>query len=203
MPRKGPMPKASRPIRAKQIVARAKDAVVPMAAATRAIEPDARPIVQVLPGTGGLNLRAAPGGALIMTLSDGTFLSARESAEAVGAKMGVPNQWLAVSTLAGKAGFVAAQWLKIISTQPTSPPTPPSPVPAPSNILADAIAQNTVFASAYVQWGQTPCSSGAPTASHQARAAGTPDIFPSLGSASSGRNAPSSNVRQHDNLHLP
>ena len=150
MPRKSPQPKASRrPARAKAIAAHARAAIAPRSVAAaesiRALEPDARPIVQVAPGTGGLNLRTTPGGTLIMTLSDGTFLSARESAEAVQAKVGMPNQWLAVATTAGKAGFVAAQWLKIISISPQpTPPTPPTPSLPP--LPPDIIAQNTVFA---------------------------------------------------------
>ena len=111
------------------------------------MEPDARPIVQVPLGTGGLNLRETPGGTLIMTLSDGTFLSARESAAAVKTKVGVPNQWLAVATTSGRAGFVAAQWLTIVSLGPDPTPSKPTPPPTPSPAIpADVIAQNTVLA---------------------------------------------------------
>ena len=138
MPRKSPKPKVNRTSTRARARTSARAAVA--TAPSRAVEPDARPIVQVLPDTGGLNLRATPGGTLIMTLSDSTFLSARESAEAVQAKVGVPNQWLAVTTMTGTAGVVSAQWLKIVSTGPSTPSTPATPTPA------DVIAQNTVFA---------------------------------------------------------
>ena len=105
------------------------------------VEPDLRPILQVLPGTGGLNLRAAPGGALIAVLTDGSYLCVREAIESARPKIGVAGQWLQVVTTSGTAGFVSAQFVQLFLNG--SVPEPPTPRPA---LPKEIVAQNTVIA---------------------------------------------------------
>ena len=101
-----------------------------------AVEPDSRLLVQVPPDTGGLNLRAAPGGTVLQVLTDGTILQVREPAETAIPKLGVAGQWLEVVTLSGTTGFVSAQFVALFSTPPTPPDIP----------IDDMLKQNTVIA---------------------------------------------------------
>ena len=110
------------------------------------LEPDARPIVQVTPGTGGLNLRAAAGGTLIFTLTDASFLCVREPAESTLPKLGVAGQWLPVVTTGGTAGFVSAQFVQAVSMGPAPAPPVPPPPPLRPSISPEIIAQNTAIA---------------------------------------------------------
>jgi hypothetical protein len=107
------------------------------------IEPDARLVVQVPPGTGGLNLRKTPGGELIFTLTDGSFLCVREPAEVAQPKLGIEGQWLSVVTTGATAGFVSAQFVQVISMVPA--PEPITPPPTRPTIPPEVIAQNTAI----------------------------------------------------------
>jgi hypothetical protein len=121
------------------------------AARSTPIEPDARLVVQVPLGTGGLNLRKTPGGELIFTLTDGSFLCVREPNEIAMPKLGVAGQWLPVVTTGGTAGFVSAQWVRsflVAPVVPTPPTPPPITPPTTPSIAPEIIAQNTVIASA-------------------------------------------------------
>jgi hypothetical protein len=73
---------------------------------------DARPLLRVI-STVGLNLREAPsyGSRAKRVLRPGTLIQPREALDAARPKIGLRGQWLAVKTLSGIDGFVAAEYV--------------------------------------------------------------------------------------------
>ena len=132
-------PKSTRPTKPRR-VSPAKSAKRGLTTAEVILsEPDARLILVVPANTNGLNLRETPGGTILRTLVDGTFVCGREPGEVVQPKIGVPGQWVSVCTLDGLAGFVSAQFVQIHSL-----PTPPA-APTGTSLPADVLAQRTVI----------------------------------------------------------
>jgi hypothetical protein len=95
-------------------------------------EPDARPIVRVI-AQPGLNLREAPSltARVKRVLPFGEVLEIGEPLATALPKIGVEGQWLRVVTSEGVAGFVAAQYVQLVSE--------------PGD-LTDIIAQGTALA---------------------------------------------------------
>jgi hypothetical protein len=81
------------------------------------IPPDQRPMLRVISSV-GLNLREAPSlsARIKLVLRPGEILNLREPLSSAKPKIGLPGQWIAVSTIANVDGFVAAQYVALVTT---------------------------------------------------------------------------------------
>jgi hypothetical protein len=78
--------------------------------------PDQQPLLRVISPV-GLNLREAPSlsARVKLVLRPGEVIRLREPLSSAKPKIGLPGQWIAVATIAGVDGFVAAQYVALIT----------------------------------------------------------------------------------------
>ncbi len=109
-------------------------------------EPDARPTLRVI-AQAGLRLRDAPSlsANTKMVLTYGTLVLLREPPDAALPKLGHSGEWVAVSTLSGVTGFVAAEWIALATTPPDA---------------SEVRAQGVVLASMTVPLREQPLDDG-------------------------------------------